>query len=151
VPSGGIADAPNDANAYLRSGLAWTSSGTISGSLTVNGAFGLQRSSYASATVPLNGAVTLLWTAGEVQKCSLTANSTIAVTGWPASGMWARIILDITNTGAFAITAWPSGTIWPGGTAPVITSGAGKRDVIILMTLDGGTTVLGSIAGQNYS
>lgn len=62
------------------------------------------------------------------------------------------MVLDISNTGAFNITGWPAGTIWAGGAGPpTITSGAGKRDVIILMTPDGGTTVMGSIAGQNYA
>lgn len=34
---GGISDAPNNSFAYLRSGAAWSSGGTLSGNLTING------------------------------------------------------------------------------------------------------------------
>ena len=59
--------------------------------------------------------------------------------------------LIVTNGGAFSMSGWPSGTKWPAASPPVLTSGSGKRDVYVLMTIDGGTTILGSIAGQNYS
>jgi hypothetical protein len=155
--TGGISDAPNNANAYLRSGLAWTSGGQISGNLTVNGALqalgglALNHSEFIElATVTANGATIINWGNGEVQKVSLTGNATINVTGWPASGHWAKLVLNITNAGAFAITGWPAGSIFPGGTAPTITSGAGKRDKVILDTDDGGATVWVSLAGQDY-
>jgi hypothetical protein len=88
---------------------------------------------------------------GEVQRLSLTGNTTLTVSNWPASGLFGRLVLEIQNTGAFNITTWPTGTIWPGGTVPTITPGSGKKDVIILMSFDGGTTIYGSAAGQNFS
>lgn len=117
----------------------------------LSGPLGVLTSQFTTpSTVTANGATTIDRRNGEYQKVSLTANATIAVSNWPASGLWARLVLDISNTGAFNITAWPTGSIYAGGTAPTITSGAGKRDKIILDTSDGGTTVFVSIAGQDY-
>jgi hypothetical protein len=88
---------------------------------------------------------------GEVQRLSLTATVTsFSVSNWPASGTLGRLILEIQNTGAFGISSWPSGTVWPAGTAPTITSGSGKKDVVILMTFDGGTTIYGTLVGADY-
>jgi Collagen triple helix repeat (20 copies) len=118
---------------------------------TFTGVVTLSRSAFTlPSTVTATGATTINWANGEVQQVSLTANATIAVSNWPASGNWAKLVLQIANTGAFNITAWPAGTLWPGGTLPTITSGSGKKDVIILATPDGGTTIYGSIAGQDY-
>lgn len=146
VAPGGVplaTDAPNDAYWYGRHANAWTSGGAVSGT------FGLPRSIFSmQATKIWIGAITLNWLDGEFQKISLTGNATITVSNWPSSG-WAKIALDITNTGAFTIT-WPAGTVWAGGTAPVITSGAGKRDWIVLMTDDGGTSIVGSVVGQDF-
>lgn len=102
------------------------------------------------ATLTMTGPTTVNWQNGEVQKVSLTGNATVGVSNWPASGNLAKLMLDIVNAGAFNITAWPTGTIWPAGSAPIITSGSGHRDIIMLMTNDGGTTILGSVVGQDY-
>jgi hypothetical protein len=110
----------------------------------------VQRSQFPIYSVAANGATALDWANGEVQQITLTGAATLSVSGWPASGNLARIVLDVLNTGAFAISGWPVGTKWAGGSAPAITSGAGKQDVVILMTFDGGATILGSIAGQDY-
>jgi hypothetical protein len=101
--------------------------------------------------VAASGATALNWSNGDVQKITLNANATISVSGWPATGILGKLTLDILNTGAFNITGWPSGTKWSAGVVPTISSGAGKQDVIVLMTLDGGATVLATVAGQNYS
>jgi hypothetical protein len=108
------------------------------------------RAQFPTGAVSALGATTLDRNAGEVLNVSLNGNSTFSVINWPPSGVWAKLVLLITNAGAFNVTAWPSGTIWPGGTAPTITSGSGKRDCIILMTGNAGATVWGSIAGQDY-
>lgn len=144
------ADAPNDGALYGRQSLSWVKGLPLAGGV-LTGLLTLPRSTFTvPATVTANGATTVNWANGEVQKLSLTGNATLAVSNWPASGNFAKLVLDISNGGAFNITAWPSGTIWAGGTAPTITSGAGKRDVILLTTLDGGATILGSVVGQNY-
>jgi hypothetical protein len=126
-------------------GYAPTANPTFTGTVTLN------RSAFGAQSVTATGATTIAWTSGEAVKVSLTANATIAVSGWPASPNLAKLVLDISNTGAFNITGWPTGTKWAGGTIPTITSGAGKRDLFMLITDDGGTTILGSVVGQNYS
>jgi hypothetical protein len=142
--SGGIADAPNDAYSYVRHALAWQNFGALNGLLT------LPRSAFPAFAVTATGATALNLANGEVQTINLTGNATLTASGWPASGTWAKLVLQISNTGAFNITSWPTGVIWPGGTAPTITSGAGKRDCVILMSADGGVTVWGSVVGQDY-
>jgi hypothetical protein len=125
--------------------------GIVTGNLGVQQVFTLSRAAFTwSGTVTASGATTINWTNGEYQKVSLTSNASISVTNWPASGNFAKVVLDITNQGAFLISGWPAGTIWAGGIVPTITSGAGKRDLIMLVTGDGGTTVLGNVVGQDY-
>lgn len=74
----------------------------------------------------------------------------LSVTGWPRFGVNAKLILQITNTGSFGITAWP-GVVWASGSLPVITVGAGKRDIVILTSPDSGATIFGNVVGQDYS
>lgn len=96
------------------------------------------------------GAVTLNKNDGECQRLSITGNVTsLAISNFGISGQCSKIVLEIWNTGAFTF-AFPAGTIWPGGVEPVVTSGAGSKDVFILLTMDGGTTIYGNIVGQNY-
>lgn len=103
-------------------------------------------------SVTATGAFSIDRSTSEIFVVSLTGNVTsFAITGWPASGTWARVVLEINNTGSFNINAWPTGTIWALGRVPTITSGAGKKDVIVLMTFNGGTTIFANIVGQNYS
>jgi hypothetical protein len=87
---------------------------------------------------------------GENVLLQLGMNTAIAVSGWPVSGITGKVRLVVSSSGAFNITSWPSGTIWPAGTPPVITSGAGKKDIILLMSDDAGASIYGSIVGQDY-
>lgn len=106
----------------------------------------------AGSLLSSSGSLALDRANGEVQRLSLTGNVTaFTVANWPAAGQLGRLVLEVQNTGAYNITAWPSGTKWPGGTAPTVTSGSGKKDLFVLMTFDGGTTIYGSVGGQNYS
>lgn len=89
---------------------------------------------------------------GEIVALSLGATvTTFTVSNWPASGLFARLVLHVNNTGAFNITTWPTNTIWAGGTPPTITSGSGKKDIVILTTYDAGTTIYGNVVGQDFA
>lgn len=55
----------------------------------------------------------------------------------PASGCCGIVTLIMTNGGS-ATLGWPIGIKWPGGTPPTFT--ASGVDIVILMTIDGGTT-----------
>jgi hypothetical protein len=134
----GIPEAPSDGKSYARANSAWTTA-----------LLGISRSSFALGAVTAIGATTIDHAAGEMQTVTLTGNASLTVVNWPAYGL-AKLVLQIKNTGPYGVIAWPSGTLWPQGEAPLITPGAGKLDVIVLMTSDGGTTILGSIVGQDY-
>jgi hypothetical protein len=98
----------------------------------------------ASTVIDLNN--------GSVIQLALDATiSSLVFTNPPAAGMLGRVVLIITNGGSFGITTWPTGTRWVSGYAPVITTGTGKVDVIVLLTPDAGTTWLGFISGQDLS
>jgi len=66
--------------------------------------------------------------------------STIAFSNVPASPAAVRIVLLITNGGAFAIT-WPASVSWLNGAAPTMRAAGVSR--ILLETRDGGTTWYG--------
>lgn len=103
---------------------------------------------YPQASV--SGAVVLDRHDGECQRLSVTGNVTsLTINNFGTSGTLERLVLEIWNTGAYTF-AWPAGTKWPSGAAPTLSSGAGKKDVIMLVTVDAGTTVYGNVIGMNY-
>jgi len=75
--------------------------------------------------------------------------STMTITNW-SNNTIIKCILDVRSTGAFNITNW-GGAKWASGTTPTVTSGNGKKDLYVLASADGGTTIHGGIGGQNYS
>jgi hypothetical protein len=46
--------------------------------------------------------------------------------------------------------SWPASFKWSGKVAPTLTSTAGGIDIITMITYDGGTTWLATVAGQNF-
>lgn len=69
-----------------------------------------------------------------------------SVTSWPV--VPARLTLEIRNTGSFNIT-FPTGYLSLGG-QPVLTTGAGKKDVVVLTSAETGANVFVHVVGQNY-
>lgn len=99
----------------------------------------------------ITGAVSLNRNNGEVQRLVLTGNVTsMTISNFGTAGVLCKLVFEIWNSGAFTLT-WPVGTIWPSGITPQVTSGDGSKDVYILMTMDGGTTIYGTIVGQAYA
>jgi hypothetical protein len=85
---------------------------------------------------------------------SLAASiTTLTFTNWPASGTAAKVLLEITNGGAFTIgsAVWPGTVVWQEGVAPTITSGNGKKDTIMLTSSDGGVNFRGYIIAQDMA
>lgn len=81
---------------------------------------------------------------------TLTANCTFTITGTAASRVTGiNLKLKQDATGGRTIT-WPPSVKWPGGTAPTLTSTAGKADYIALVSMDNGATWDGFVAGKNY-
>lgn len=102
-------------------------------------------------TVASAGATpTISLASGNVQMVTLSANATISLTG-ATNGVACSLSLYLVQngTGGWVVT-WPASVKWPGGLAPSLSSGANKIDLIILETLDGGTTWFGALAGADY-
>jgi hypothetical protein len=87
---------------------------------------------------------------GNVQMVTLSANATISLTGATNSVACSlSLYLAQNGTGGWTVT-WPASVKWPSGVAPALSSGANKIDLIILETLNGGTTWFGSLAGADF-
>jgi carbohydrate binding protein with CBM5/12 domain len=98
--------------------------------------------------VSASGSVTIDRTAGEVHRLSLVGTATlVGISGWPPGGQFARLVIEMQNTGGFGF-AWPGNVLWPGGVVPAAT--ANGKDVYILISFDGGTTIYGNVVGQAF-
>jgi len=77
-----------------------------------------------------------------------TSANTFTLDNPPATGKAGSITLIITNGGSQTVN-WPASVDWVGGTAPSLT--AAGRDVVALLTVDGGTIWYGFEGGLNFS
>lgn len=77
------------------------------------------------------------------------AVTTLTFSNVPASPNVFALTLEIVQGATWGWT-WPASVKWPGGSAPVVTATAGKKDVFTLITRDGGSNWLGFVAGQNF-
>lgn len=93
-----------------------------------------------------NSAITLSLANGTMQIITLTANTTITMPAVKNGGSFI-LFLKQDATGSRTIT-W-STVKWPGGTAPTITSGASKLDIISFFS--DGVNWYGMVAGQNFT
>ncbi len=73
--------------------------------------------------------------------------TTFSITNIPTGVSSFTLIFTADGT-ARSIT-WPGSFLWPGGFPPTLTSTNGKEDVFSFVSLDGGTTWLSFIGGQN--
>lgn len=105
---------------------------------------------YSSPTIS-TGQLTLDLSNGNVFNVSLNASITImTISNIPSSSFAANFTLIFTADGTARGVAWAPSIKWPNGTAPTLTSTNGKRDAFTFVTLDGGTTWLGFVGGQNF-
>lgn len=95
-------------------------------------------------------AITLNVANGNVQKVTLTANTTVTLTS-PASGAMRSLTLLVFQdaTGSRTIT-WPASVKWGNAGAPTLTTTASKMDMISLFTVDGGTTWYGALGAKGF-
>lgn len=100
--------------------------------------------------VAATSSVTIDYAKGTFQQLILAADVTsLSIINWPLTGKTGRLILQITNTGNFSLSGWPN-TEWVGGMVPMVTQGAGKKDIVVLTTASAGAEVFGNIVGQDY-
>jgi hypothetical protein len=108
------------------------------------------KSRVAMPTVLANSAtVHIDYNDGDFQLLVLSANVTsVVVDNWPQAGRVGRLILDVLQTGGFTLAGLA--TAWSDGTAYAASSGANKRDRVVLLTTDGGQSVDGNVVGLDY-
>lgn len=96
------------------------------------------------------GTLTLDLNSSTVFNVSLNGTiNTITLTNVQSSGRSSSFVIVFTADGTARAVSWPASFKWPNGTAPTITSTAGKIDVYTFFTTDGGTTWQAFITGQN--
>lgn len=87
---------------------------------------------------------------GNVQTVTLGSNTTFTLNG-ATNGVACSLSLYLKQDGTGSrLVTWPSSVKWPGAAAPQLSTGANKIDLVVLETLDGGTTWYGSLAGADY-
>lgn len=72
---------------------------------------------------------------------------TVNFTNLPPADVATAYTLIITSSGAYDIN-WGTAVLWPDGSPPILTPNG--KDVISLLTTDGGTSFNGFAAGQNF-
>lgn len=93
------------------------------------------------------------FTAGNIQWVELSANiSAFTFTHDFAAGVWSgcRLYLKQDGTGS-RLVSWPSSFKWPDGAAPTLSTAAGAIDVILIATMDGGTTYEAELVAAGLS
>ena len=80
-------------------------------------------------------ALTLDWNNGNTQLVTLTGNCTFTLSN-PKDGFRYLIVLKQDGTGSRTVT-WPSAVKWQAGTAPTLSTTAGKADLVTLVWMAG--------------
>lgn len=81
---------------------------------------------------------------GNSFQATLTGNVTgLTVTGWPASGVEGKATLYLIQGagGPHMMSGWPAGVKWAGGIPPTLSTVEGDTDIVVLTTIDSGTTI----------
>lgn len=108
--------------------------------LIVNSSSGVITADTDGATITFNAGTS------NKHKVTLGGARTLAVTG-DVDGQELTVLLTQDGTGSRTVTWW-AGILWPGGSAPTLTTTAGKTDAFRIFRLGSGS-YLGFILGQN--
>jgi len=124
-----------------------------------NGVFDVLATKLSAGGGPMTGAITglretkvamaaneITLAGGNVFTKTITAATTLTVSGWLASGNSNSFVLELTNGGAFPIT-WFAGVKWSGGKVPTLT--AAGVDILGFYSHDGGVTVRGIVLAKD--
>ena len=98
------------------------------------------------------GTVDLDLSTGNVfQHTASGGNVTFTFSNTPASGKAGAFTMKWIQDSSDRTATWSGSVDWAAATAPTLTSGSGKVDIFTFVTLDGGTTWYGFVAGQDMS
>lgn len=87
-----------------------------------------------------------------VHDVTLTDNCTFTFSNPPPDGRAGTFTLILRQDGTGSRTAtWPASVDWAGGSAPALSTAASAVDLLTFITLDGGTTWLGMLAGAAFA
>jgi len=78
-----------------------------------------------------------------------SGNTTFTFTNVPSSPQVAKFTLILTAGGTHTIT-WPASLDWAGGSAPAAPA-SGEKNIYTFMSIDGGTTWYGFLAGAAFA
>jgi hypothetical protein len=108
---------------------------------------GKEQTASSTATT---GSTTINLANGNVQQLTLNISTTLTLTGATASTACSLSLYIVQDgTGGRTVT-WPAAVKWPSAIPPTLSSGGSKVDLVILETLDGGTTWYGTFAGADF-
>jgi len=80
---------------------------------------------------------------GNVASVTVSANNPATSTVGPTSGAASQVSFKLTQDGTGSrLVTWGSKFKFVGGTAPTLSTGAGKTDIVRFVTFDGGATFL---------
>ena len=111
---------------------------------------GIKNLSEVSASASISaGTLTLDLSTAGVFYVSLNADiTTLTISNTQSTGASAFTLVFTADGTARSVT-WGGSILWPAGASPVLTSTNGQEDIFSFMTLDGGTTWMGFVGGQN--
>lgn len=92
--------------------------------------------------------VTFALNVSDWHQVTLNGNRTLAVTGVTVGQQFTIVLIQDGVTGSRTVT-WFSGIKWAGGSAPTLTTTAGKADIFTFKCVSGGS-FYGFVAGQNF-
>lgn len=106
---------------------------------------------YVNATISA-GTLTIDLSNFPVTRVTRNANiTTISINNVLVNSSYAQSFTLIFDSNGTAYTVnWPASVKWPGGTAPTLTSTAGRSDVFVFYTNNSGTTWYAMTAAQNF-
>lgn len=132
------------------------SGGTMTGNINVadNVVSQAEIKDYAETVVTANSGASYAVNLanGNVYNITLTNNCTITFTNPPATGKAGSVTLIIAQDGNGSRTiTWPASVKWANGSVPTLSTSANAVDIIQFLTIDGGTTWRGFLAGTSFS
>lgn len=103
------------------------------------------------STVAASGASTDLdVNDGNVFEVTLGADTEITVSNPHPAGQSTLIAIYLTQDGTGnRLVTWPAAFKWPSGVAPTLSTGAGKRDLVVAESTNGGSTYSAMMTGQD--